>query len=248
MDKRRCANCIYAVRPLGRWFRMALRGFGGLLTCLNHPDAPGQMMGVSHIDTCRNFRGRGERRPRPDVPEPPDNQSRCIPLTQGKFAIVDAADYDWLSGYRWFVMTSRRGGQSYAACSLRGKTIPMHRLIMNPPSGMVVDHIDGNGLNNRRANLRICTPQQNRWNLRPRKTETKTSRFIGVYQSRRSPGKWYASVECHGKVTHLGPFTSEVEAALARDLKAIELHGPYARLNFPELAEGHAMPAGSRDA
>jgi hypothetical protein len=243
MDKRRCADCVYGIRPVGRWFRIVLHRWAGLLTCLNHPDAPGQMMGVSYLATCRNFRGKGERRPRGEVPDPPDDQSRCIPLTKGKFAIVDAADYDWLSGYRWFVMESRRGGQSYAATSIEGKTIPMHRLIMNPPPGMVVDHFDGNGLNNRRSNLRVCKPEQNRFNLRPRKN--KKSRFVGVYQDKRYPGKWYAAVQCRGKVLRLGPFKDEVEAAIARDLEAIKQHGPYAHLNFPDLAKSRLPTARS---
>jgi hypothetical protein len=234
MDKRRCANCIYAVRPLGRWFRMVLRGWGGLLTCLNHPDAPGQMMGVSHLATCRNFRGKGERHPRCEVPEPPDEQSRIIPLTRGKFVIVDAADYEWLSRYQWFTIGGGRSSY-YAGCHINRRIVSMHRLIMNPPPGKVVDHFDGNGLNNRRANLRICTQQQNQYNMRPRKG--KKSRFVGVYQSAYRSDRWYAYVQCQAKRTHLGPFTSEVEAAIARDLKAIELHGPYARLNFPDLAQ-----------
>jgi hypothetical protein len=121
----------------------------------------------------------------------------------------------------------------------------MHRLIRNPPPGKVVDHYDGNGLNNRRGNLRICTPQQNRFNLRPRKTEGKTSRFIGVYQDKRYPGKWYASVQCGGKVTHLGPFTTELEAALARDLKAMAQHGSYAHLNFPQFTGRYQATAGA---
>jgi hypothetical protein len=248
MDKRRCINCVYAVRLLDRFFRIALHRWPGLLACLNHPDCPGRMVGVPYVSTCRNFRGRGERKRRAPVPDPPDDQSRLIPLTQGKFAIVDAADYDWLSGYRWFVMESRRGGQTYAATSIRGKTIPMHRLIMNPPAGKVVDHFDGNGLNNRRSNLRICDPEQNRFNLKPRKIEGKTSRFIGVYRDKRYPDKWYGSVQCHRKVTHLGPFTSEIEAARARDREAIKQHGPYARLNFPGLAQRYQSAAQSRHA
>ncbi len=244
MDKRRCAHCVYAVRPLGRWFRMALRGFGGLFACLNHPDAPGRIMGVSHIDTCRNFRGKGERRPRPEVPEPPDSQTRCIPLTQGKFALVDAADYDRLSGYRWHASADKAGNRWYAMTSTRGKVISMHRFIMNPPPGMVVDHYDGNGLNNRRANLRICRQQQNVWNRRSRRN--KTSRYFGVFQRKNMPNKWYATVASGQDRTVLGPLTTELEAALARDLEAMKQHGPYAHLNFPGLAGRYQATARGR--
>jgi len=104
----------------------------------------------------------------------------------------------------------------------------MHQLLMAPPPGMVVDHIDGNGLNNRRANLRICTPQQNRRNTRPRH---KTSAFLGV--SRRGD-KYAARIKHHGREFHLGLFKDEIEAAKARDRKAKELFGQFAWLNFPE--------------
>lgn len=104
----------------------------------------------------------------------------------------------------------------------------MHRMIMRPRRGQLVDHIDGNGLNNRRCNLRVCNYQQNAANTGPRGG---TSRFVGV---RRRGDKWEAGVQCRGKYYHLGTFATEIEAAKARDRKAYELWGPYAYLNFPE--------------
>jgi len=94
-----------------------------------------------------------------------------IPLTQGKFAIVDIEDYEWLSEHKWFAKktksASEPNGQYYAARSQRTKksnavkTIYMHREIMNCPDGKEVDHANNNKLDNRRENLRVCTKQEN---------------------------------------------------------------------------------------
>ena len=109
----------------------------------------------------------------------------------------------------------------------------MHRQIMKAPKGMVVDHIDGNGLNNRRSNLRICTPRQNQWNRCPLKTRKQTSPFKGV-QYPTGKSRPYARIQYNGKTIHIGVFDSEVEAAQAYDRKAVELFGEFAYLNFPE--------------
>jgi hypothetical protein len=110
--------------------------------------------------------GRRERAVWTVPPEPPNDEIRYIPLTKGLYAIVDAADYEWLSKYKWTALIV--GDKAYAIRSHKGKTILMHREIMQPPPGMVVDHINGVSLNNRRCNLRVCTPLQNRYNSRPR--------------------------------------------------------------------------------
>jgi len=104
----------------------------------------------------------------------------------------------------------------------------MHRLIMRPRRGYVVDHIDGNGLNNRRCNLRVCTRRQNQANRGPCGG---SSQFVGVSRER---DKWRAEIHYRGKHIYIGIFTDEAEAAKARDRKAYELHGEYAYLNFPE--------------
>jgi hypothetical protein len=114
----------------------------------------------------------------------------------------------------------------------------MHRQIMKPPRGMCVDHINGNGLDNRRCNLRICTPKQNSCNRS--KQRNARHRFIGV----RPCGKdtYEAIVDHNGKRHREGPFDDEVEAAKARDRLAVQLHGKYARLNFPlENAEAEGQ-------
>lgn len=81
MSKRCCGNCVNAVRPVGRWYRIILAHWRGLLTCLNHPDAPGQLMGVACSASCPNFRARHEPPVRSAPPEQPDGGVRYIPLT-----------------------------------------------------------------------------------------------------------------------------------------------------------------------
>jgi hypothetical protein len=106
----------------------------------------------------------------------------------------------------------------------------MHREIMRPPDGFVVDHIDGNSTNNRRRNLRTCTRRQNLYNSRPRRGKSK---YKGVRYEKRTK-RWVAEITHRGRKYHLGSFKNEVEAAKAYDRKARQLFGPYARLNFPE--------------
>ncbi|MBN1363140.1 MAG: HNH endonuclease [Sedimentisphaerales bacterium] len=224
---RKCENCCYAC-PLKDGSRT-------LLICANTPEAPGQIVRIRPEDACPNFCTR--RRPVFDgarktvLPKPPNDEIRYIPLTQGQFAIVDAADYESLARYNWFALGNERTG-FYAARWLPGhKTLLMHRAIMNPPPGMVVDHIDGNRSNNRRANLRVCTPEQNARNRRLRRDGS--SRFKGVSFHRLSR-KWIASICYDGKQIYLGSFDDETEAARAYDRKARDLFGEFARLNFPE--------------
>ena len=147
--KRCCANCVYATRPCGRWFRLVLAQFSGLLICANSAEAPGELRGLSPSNACPNFRAK---RP-PTVqagppPSPPaDGSFFYIPLTQGEHAMVDAEDCERVRRYKWCL--SRVGNQLYAYRKHHGKTLRMHQFIMNPPKGLVVDHIDGNGLNTR---------------------------------------------------------------------------------------------------
>ncbi len=227
-----CANCIYSTRPSGRWFRLILSRFAGLLICANSAAAPGELRGVAPCTVCPNFRAKRPPTVQTAPPPPSDGKVCYIPLTQGQYAIVDAEDYERVSRFKWCL--SRSGDRVYAQRRCRGKTIRMHQFIMNPPKGMVVDHIDGNGLNNRRCNLRICTRLQNGWNRTRRKPPDASSQYVGVYRYKGYSGKWYVKVQGDGNATNLGPFDSEIEAARARDYRAVELHGPYAHVNFPD--------------
>lgn len=128
--------------------------------------------------------------------------------------------------YRWYVKSNGRiqGRPDGKA----GPQIPIGRVIMGlPPKGVVVDHIDGDHLNNRRENLRICTQRENLLN---RGSNRGTSKYVGVCRERG--GKWRAyGTRAEGK--YLGSFETEEEAARARDAVVLRTRGKYARLNFP---------------
>ena len=220
---RRCEDCICA--------DTLQDGRRTLLICANTPASPGQMVRVKPDGACRRFRPK-RKVVRGVPPESHDDDIRYIPLTKGKVAIVDAADYEWLSRYKWQALDF--GGRIYASRAAPGRgRISMHRAIMKPPKGMVVDHINGNGLDNRRCNLRICTFAQNCANRRPQRN--RASPYKGVAPGRN--GKATAQIGYRGEIMWLGTFDDEIEAAKAYDRKAYELHGEFAYLNFPDEIE-----------
>ena len=153
-----------------------------------------------------------------------------IPLTQGKVAIVDDEDFEWLSEFKWHAHRKHRqlsGPQWYAR---RGRSGPqMHRMIMGVTDPKVpVDHRDGDGLNDQRSNLRLSTPGQNACN---KKSRGGSSQYKGVYWHKRN-NKWRSAVMIDRHEKHLGYFEDEIEAAKAYDRAARELHGEFARTNF----------------
>ncbi|MBP7053604.1 MAG: hypothetical protein KBE65_21550 [Phycisphaerae bacterium] len=156
-----------------------------------------------------------------------------IPLTRRMYAKVDPEDFCWLSQYRWhYVRTSRTFyavRPSYHAG--RSGKVWMHREIMGTPRGLVCDHINHNGLDNRKANLRNCTVAQN--NLNRVRYRNGRSRYKGVWWS-RSVQMWGAQIQACGRAEFLGYFVHEVQAARAYDAAARRLHGEFASLNFPE--------------
>lgn len=160
---------------------------------------------------------------------------RRVELSSGEFAYCDDQDYELVSAYWW--ATVRSGQNLYAvhsrkATNTRAKvSLMMHRLILGVADRRVrVDHIDGNGLNNCRSNLRICTQRENLGNQRKRGV---TSRFKGVcrYPSKTKP--WQVKITVNYRLIHVGNFADEVEAALAYDEAARSVFGQYARVNFP---------------
>lgn len=157
--------------------------------------------------------------------------SKVIWLTQGQFALVDDVDYESLRGYNWHA--ERRKNKFYARGrkAVNGNKIMvyMHSVILNSQTGMVVDHKDGNGLNNQRDNLRSCTQQENIRNQKPR--DGYTSAFKGVFFHKVAK-KWTAQIRDDYKRIHLGLFVTEIEAARAYDEAAKRLHKQYANLNF----------------
>ncbi len=238
MEKRSCCDCIYAIWSMGTWLQCLASCWPPRPSCANHPDTPGRLRPIPTTGPCRNFQPRREAIVRVEPPPPATDAVCHIPLTKGKYAIVDAADFIWLRRFRWHATCTR--GRYYAATVINGKSISMHRLIMNPPPGRVVDHIDGNGLNNRRENLRICTPAQNRYNTRP----AGKSPYVGVSRAGR---RWRAKIRHKGRDIWLGYFDTAIEAARARDAAARKYHGRYAWINLPEEAPDAGKPPGPRD-
>lgn len=149
---------------------------------------------------------------------------RTIELKDGLFAMVDDEDYPTMSKLSWGIVRNR--GSIY--CINKGWL--MHRLIMKTPIDMFCDHIDGNGLNNQKSNLRNCSHQQNMWNRR--KNKNSTSQYKGV--SRYKNGKWLVHIKNPktNKVEHIGLFEKEVNAALAYNQVATKYFGEFAHLNI----------------
>lgn len=166
-----------------------------------------------------------------------------IALTRGYVAVVDDDDYEILSAHRWraSVMKPKRDGSVtvYGICTTtiaKGKeaTQYLHRLILCAGMGTQVDHINGNGLDNRKNNLRICTCAENNRNRLP--SHGGASKFKGVVWS-KCWGKWRSTIRENGKKRHLGYFANEIDAANAYDVAAMRLFGEFCVTNraaFPE--------------
>ena len=162
-------------------------------------------------------------------PAPVDG-ARWLALTRGQFALVDEEDFDWLSAWYWTALI-RPGRSPYAFRKVNGKPVYLHRFIMGDPPEMDVDHKDGNGLNCRRDNLRVCTHARNQQNYSKCSTVTSSS-FKGVTWD-KNRRKWMARIKVNRKFSNLGRFENEQDAACAYDEAANQLFGEFARLNFP---------------
>lgn len=153
-----------------------------------------------------------------------------IPLTHNRFALIDDEDAVKVLPYKWRVIQNR-----YAVGRLHGisknPSVRLHRLVMDAPYDMDVDHIDHDGFNNQKDNLRICTTSQNLANQRPQKRVGKTSRFKGVFWASEKR-KWQAQVKKDGKKIFLGRFLNENDAATAYNEAAKQIFGNFAFLNI----------------
>ncbi len=158
-----------------------------------------------------------------------------IKVGKRDFALVDDC-WHWLDCQNWQVSGS--GNTKYARTEIRLNNkrhqIQMHRIIMGAGKGEQVDHINGDGLDNRIENLRMCTYSENYQNSRKRKNCS--SKYKGVHFYKDSQN-WRAMITIPntGHPIHIGLFKEEIEAAKAYDAKASELFGEFARLNFPEI-------------
>jgi hypothetical protein len=146
--------------------------------------------------------------------------------------MVSPHDFERINQHKWQV-TNNHNCTSYAIRTIWAggrKRLVMHREIMNPPPGFVVDHGDGNGLNNTRENLSIVTAAENSYNRR-KMTRQSTSKYKGVTRDKRHKN-YRAQITYKGIPIHLGSFDNEIDAAKAYDDAAKELYREYAKLNF----------------
>lgn len=156
-----------------------------------------------------------------------------IQLSQGKVAIIDDEDYEIVSQYKWFY------NERYAKTTIHYKKVYLHKFIINPPAGYLVDHKDGNTLNNTRNNLRICTHVGNCQN-RPGKTNsTSTYKGVSLFRSKKkikdkvyTYQAWQAHIMVNGKAISLGKHKNEIDAAIAYNEAAKKHHGEFAKLNL----------------
>lgn len=155
-----------------------------------------------------------------------------IPLNRGLFALVDDADFESLSQFKWTATRAPKCKTFYAVRQIyvdgKRKQMRMHRQLL--PGARYIDHKDRNGLNNQRENLRPCTQHQNLGNS----VWKNKHGFKGVRLDRRNKSNpWLAKIFNGTRTLHLGNFSKKEEAALAYDKKAMEFFGEFARLNFP---------------
>lgn len=173
-----------------------------------------------------------------------------IKLKNGGYAFVSQEDYAELSKHQWLSKMSSSGRTSYAVKYKKGDTVRMHNCILTPPKGMEIDHINGDGLDNRRCNLRIATRSQNMVNtVRDKSKNDSRFKCVGV-KKRLNKITYYAQISHKGKQHHFGYFDNEVEAALVADIESIKIYGEFARPNFPVLFKliNNAYKEGLEDA
>lgn len=157
-----------------------------------------------------------------------------IPLTKGHVAIVDDDDYPIVSRYKW-CFDNGYAARKITLASKQYQKVLLHRFLTDAQPGQMVDHADGNPLNNTRANLRICNGTLNNANRRVMKIRNAatSSQYRGVFKELRR-NSWRASIGLNNRRIHLGNFPSEEAAARAYDAKARELYGEFSVCNFPE--------------
>jgi len=145
-----------------------------------------------------------------------------IILTKGYKAIIDDEDFEYVNQKKWYVNIKRHG--CYAATMLNGKHFGMHNFIMNPDIGLEVDHVNGNGLDNRKSNLRVCTRSQNIMNTKTRIDASSGKR--GVY-FKKERGRWVAQIVIDGIRKYLGSHLKKEDAITAREEAEKKLFGEY---------------------
>jgi hypothetical protein len=151
-----------------------------------------------------------------------------IRLTREKIALVDDEDYEFLNQFKWQSHFDGHNWYVVRTAYNPKRRIMMHRIIMNTPKGLETDHIDHNGLNCQKNNMRNCTHNDNIKNKKP----SGRSKFLGVSYDKKNQIR--ANIKIKSIQKHLGYFKTEEEVAIAYDKKALEIHGEFANLNFPD--------------
>jgi hypothetical protein len=154
-----------------------------------------------------------------------EDGTTIIHLQDGASTIIDTADYHLVSNRRWC-----KDNEGYVSSSWPRPAVRMHAVILGTPKGTRTDHKDHDGLNNRRSNMRLASAAQNAANMET--PQHNTSGFKGV-SWHKSRGKWRAYAKKDRRQIYLGYFINLEDAARAYDTKAIELWGPFAKLNYP---------------
>jgi hypothetical protein len=170
----------------------------------------------------------GKPRPLPKYSAPIGGVIEVTLLPSGCITLIDEADKPLVEDGRWGI-SKKQDGAIYVIRSTPGggPQIFMHRQILNAPADMEVDHINRCGLDNRRSNIRLCTPQQNCRNIGPREGR----KFKGVYLI--AGGKYRSNIQDGRARITIGLFATDIEAAVAYDEAARRLFGEFAYLNFP---------------
>jgi hypothetical protein len=151
------------------------------------------------------------------------------------FALVDDSDFCRLNQYKWHMLKVRNSNYVSRKNKINGiwVNVFMHREILSPPKGVMIDHVDGNGLNNQKKNMRLCSHSQNMQNRRKHKLTY--SKYKGVVWNKKL-NKWQSRILHENKRIHIGTFQNEIDAAKAYDKKSKELCGEFACLNFIDTA------------
>jgi len=152
-----------------------------------------------------------------------------IPLTQGYEAVIDAADVPLVAGFNWCANVQSHAIYVKRAvrCGPKRSTVTLHRVLMDEPDGMQIDHIDGDGLNNRRLNLRKATAAQNQHNQGINIVNTSGFKGVGFH---KESGKWSAKIKINRKRLHLGYFATPEAAHAAYAEASARLHGEFGRV------------------
>lgn len=156
--------------------------------------------------------------------------TRTISLTQGKVAIIDAADFERINQWKWHAVFKKHRDTWCAARTVRNgkkcRTVLMHRVILVAPDGMDVDHRDGDGLNNRRSNIRVATKQQNNFNKAIQRNSSSGRKGVSW---NASCSKWHAYISVNRRKIYLGLFIDKEDAAKAYEDAAKAFAGEFTR-------------------